>query len=76
MNVQALMKQKVDIENGQHCDGFNKKSLMGNWYEERWAPNQEFRRDFEEGGVARQYESDVAYATKKGELKGLPRINR
>ena len=39
---------------------------MGNWYEERWAPEQEFRKDFELGGVSRAYESDVAYATKKG----------
>ena len=28
----------IELKNGQICDGYNKKSLMGNWYEERWAP--------------------------------------
>ena len=27
----------------QICDGYNKKSLMGNWYEERLYPEQAFR---------------------------------
>ena len=27
----------------QICDGYNKKSLMGNWYEERLYPEQSFR---------------------------------
>ena len=27
----------------QICDGYNKKSLMGNWYEERLYLNQPFR---------------------------------
>lgn len=27
----------------QICDGYNKKSLMGNWYEERLYPSQPFR---------------------------------
>ncbi len=71
-----LYNSQIDIENGQICDGYNRKSLMGNWYEERWAPKQPFRKDFEQGGAARPYETDVAYATKKGELKGLPRCNR
>lgn len=50
LKVEELMKQKIDIEKGQICDGYNKKSLMGNWYEERWAPEQNFRKDFEKGG--------------------------
>lgn len=36
--MMATFKDKIDIENGQICDGYNHKSLMGNWYEERWAP--------------------------------------
>jgi hypothetical protein len=27
----------------QVCDGYNKKSLMGNWFEERLYPPQPFR---------------------------------
>ncbi len=27
----------------QICDGYSKKSLMGNWYEERLYPEQPFR---------------------------------
>ena len=27
----------------QICEGYNKKSLMGNWYEERLYPDQPFR---------------------------------
>lgn len=27
----------------QICDGYNKKALMGNWYEERLYPPQHFR---------------------------------
>lgn len=27
----------------QVCDGYNKKALMGNWYEERQYPSQPFR---------------------------------
>lgn len=27
----------------QVCDGYNKKALMGNWYEERLYPPQPFR---------------------------------
>lgn len=27
----------------QICDGYNKKALMGNWYEERIYPEQPFR---------------------------------
>lgn len=27
----------------QICDGYNKKALMGNWYEERLYPTQPFR---------------------------------
>lgn len=27
----------------QICDGYNKKTLMGNWYEERIYPEQPFR---------------------------------
>ena len=56
---------------------------MGNWYEERWAPNQPFREQFGTGEVKkikikqkRKYESDIALATNKGELKALNRINR
>lgn len=27
----------------QICDGYSKKSLMGNWFEERLYPDQPFR---------------------------------
>lgn len=29
----------------QVCDGYNKKSLMGNWFEERLYPPQPFREE-------------------------------
>lgn len=29
----------------QVCDGYNKKALMGNWYEERLYPKQPFREE-------------------------------
>jgi hypothetical protein len=29
----------------QICDGYSKKSLLGNWYEERLYPRQPFRED-------------------------------
>lgn len=29
----------------QVCDGYNKKTLMGNWYEERLYPKQPFREE-------------------------------
>ena len=29
----------------QVCDGYNKKTLIGNWYEEREYPNQPFREN-------------------------------
>lgn len=29
----------------QICDGYNKKALMGNWFEERLYPSQPFREE-------------------------------
>ena len=29
----------------QVCEGYNKKALMGNWYEERLYPQQPFREN-------------------------------
>jgi hypothetical protein len=29
----------------QVCDGYTKKSFMGNWFEERLYPNQPFREE-------------------------------
>jgi hypothetical protein len=49
---------------------------MGNWYEERWAPEQDFRKDFEKGGESRNYETDISFATKRGDLKALARVRR
>ena len=31
----------------QTCDGYNKKTLIGNWYEERLYPNQPFRENLQ-----------------------------
>ena len=46
----------------QVCDGYNKKSLMGNWYEERLYPEQAFRE---------KQHKQVCKRLISGKIKGL-----
>jgi len=39
----------------QSCDGYTKTALMGNWYEERLAPQQKFR-EFQQQKNVREVE--------------------
>lgn len=42
----------------QVCDGYNKKSLMGNWYEERLYPKQPFREEAVKAVIITPYSPD------------------
>ena len=43
LHINNFIRKMAYVE--QVCDGYNKKSLMGNWYEERLYPKQSFRED-------------------------------
>ncbi len=41
--INNFIKYMAFVE--QVCDGYNKKALMGNWFEERLYPKQSFREN-------------------------------
>ncbi|KRX02786.1 hypothetical protein PPERSA_02276 [Pseudocohnilembus persalinus] len=59
----------------QACDKFSKTSLMGNWYEERQAPNQPFRDNLE-NKTLREVEVGISFPSDNNQLQPLARIKR
>jgi len=59
----------------QACDGYSKPTLMGNWYEERLAPEQPMRvnPDFK---YKREEENAISFPSGTGKLMPLHRVSR
>lgn len=55
------------------CEGFSKTALMGNWYEERYAPKQETNN--ESIAKSRNVEKEISFP-HKGSIVPLARISR
>lgn len=58
----------------QICDGYSKKSLLGNWFEERQYPDQPFRE--EQRKQARGKDEGITCFDETGFQRMLPRIER
>jgi hypothetical protein len=58
----------------QICDGYNKNSLMGNWYEERLYPGQPFRE--EQQKRTRSKDEGITCFDDTGFQRQLPRLER
>lgn len=63
------------------CEGYNKKALMGNWYEERLYPEQKFREKQEKKVhrillQAREKDEGITTFDGTGFQRSLPRIQR
>ncbi|KAL4432987.1 hypothetical protein ABPG74_005360 [Tetrahymena malaccensis] len=59
----------------QACDKYTSTALMGNWYEERLAPNQPFRENLQTKTV-REEEAAISFASDTNKLIPLSRVNR
>lgn len=56
----------------QICDGYSKKSLLGNWQEERQYPDQPFREH--QHKQARGKDEGITCFDETGSQRMLPRI--
>ena len=55
------------------CEGYSKTALIGNWYEERFAPIQKTNQ--EQQGKFRPAEKEISFPNK-GNLVPLARVTR
>jgi len=57
------------------CDGYTETAMMGNWYEERLAVPQPYRKNLDAREM-REEEEAISYVTRNDLLKPLGRVKR